>query len=513
MDLRGDAVGRYDALRDAMDGHWQRVDTVNFYSAVFPDGSLDREWAWATKAGETEREHGRAIMLQLNAGAPDTSIHVRTDPSVRRHFVYDHLDGLVLPLFRPGVFVMAPIAYWGSGKRDLRFAHTLRALAIDLDEPVLDSEGRPAVLGHCGRGSLPMPTFTVVSGTGVHLYYVLDEPLDMTPALQRAANALKHAMVDQLWTPATSNLADAQFEGIDQAFRVVGSHANLDEPDGHTGPARNVTAWKTGSTTSVRALTDAIDDPARREHVAKLFAPRMPWEQAKEKYPEWAERVEQRAKPQAWPIKRDLYEWWKRQAEHAVEGHRYHYLMALAIYGRKCAVPAYEVRADMMELLPILGAKGVAMSEIDVDDAMDAYDDKYLAWSRQAIEELTGIRIQPRKRNGRTRAEHLAWARSIQAEQDPEGSWRGHGKPSKEREVTEWIQAHPEATQAECAKALGVAPSTVHKYWKGGKRVTKKGRQICEYLAAHPDASITQIAHATGISRPTIIRYRNAFNE
>ena len=44
--------------------------------------------------------------------------------------------------------------------------------------------------------------------------------------------------------------------------------------------------------------------------------------------------------------------------------------MALAIYGIKCAIPLHEVRDDMMQLLPLLSAKGAPMGQVDVDDAL-----------------------------------------------------------------------------------------------------------------------------------------------
>lgn len=505
VDLRDGAVARYDAMRQAMDDGWKRVDPFDFYSSMFPQGTLDTAEAWASRSGHDGRVHGRAIMLQLNAGVAETSVQVRTDSTVRRFFVCDGLDGLLASVMEPGVFVMAPISYWGAS-RELRFAHSLRALAIDLDDPVLDRQGRPAFLAMAGQGRIPWPTFTVLSGTGLHLYYVLDEPLDMRPANRRAAQALKHALVDQVWTPETSHRPGAQFEGIDQAFRVVGSHANLDEPQGHPGAQRTVTAWRTGTALGVQALVDAIAEPARREDVARLFTPRMPWHQAAEQYPDWAERVSGRGAAKAWPARRGLYEWWKRQADKASEGHRYHYLMALAIYGIKCAIPLHEVRDDMIELLPVLSAKGAPMGQVDVDDALQAYDERYLTYGRQAIQELTAIPIEARKRNGRSRAEHLAWAREIQAAKDPEGTWRG-GKPSKQQEVTDWIAAHPEATQAQCAKALGVSPSTVHKYWKHGDRLSPKARLVHDYIRRHPEATAAQIAQATGVSRPTAYKY------
>ncbi|MDN8943492.1 hypothetical protein Q0P03_14350, partial [Staphylococcus aureus] len=72
-------------------------------------------------------------------------------------------------------------------------------------------------------------------------------------------------------------------------------------------------------------------------------------EEAEEKFPDWYERVifqgNKRAKK--WDIKRDLYDWWLIQSYKVKGGHRYLYLMCMAIYAVKCNNPKSEDREDM----------------------------------------------------------------------------------------------------------------------------------------------------------------------
>ena len=52
---------------------------------------------------------------------------------------------------------------------------------------------------------LPKATFVVNSGTGLHLYYVLDEPVPMYPQNQLYMKELKYALTRQIWNRFTSS--------------------------------------------------------------------------------------------------------------------------------------------------------------------------------------------------------------------------------------------------------------------------------------------------------------------
>ena len=69
-----------------------------------------------------------------------------------------------------------------------------------------------------------MPTFLVLSGNGLHLYYVFKEPIDLYPNIKsslRASNMTSHSA---FWEyKGTSQLKAIQYQSINQGFRMVGS--------------------------------------------------------------------------------------------------------------------------------------------------------------------------------------------------------------------------------------------------------------------------------------------------
>src|SRR5699024_11370833 len=88
----------------------------------------------------------------------------------------------------------------------------------------------------------------------------------------------------------------------------------------------------------------ADEDKLHLPDLTKAYAEtKYTLKEAKEKFPEWYERRILKGIPQKkWSIKRDLYDWWKRQIiDGASGGHRYFCIMTLAIYAIKCDV-SYE---------------------------------------------------------------------------------------------------------------------------------------------------------------------------
>ena len=106
----------------------------------------------------------------------------------------------------------------------------------------------------CIRDSiLPKATFVVNSGTGLHLYYVLQEPIPMYPHNQRCLKELKYSLTRQIWNRYTSTIKEPQIQGILQGFRVVGSGSKL-------GREYPVTAYRFGGPVELERLLDYIPD-------------------------------------------------------------------------------------------------------------------------------------------------------------------------------------------------------------------------------------------------------------
>ena len=75
--------------------------------------------------------------------------------------------------------------------------------------------------------------------------------------------------------------------------------------------------------------------------------------EAREKYPEWYERVVVNKSKQLkkWDICSKtgyaLYNWWLGKIGEVRGGHRYYYMMCLAIYACKCDVPKKKLKEDI----------------------------------------------------------------------------------------------------------------------------------------------------------------------
>ena len=540
MALPKDAIGLYEFMKNDLDKQFPRVEPMDFYRALFPEGALERR-------GSEDDHQGRAITIEL---LPNDDKDQQGKPKkkafkVRRAYVFDGLAELEDLIKADHTTVMAPMTYYGKA-RSLKNAHEMRAITIDLDEPRLYDTSGFNFFAQVQNGLQLPPTFTVLSGHGLHLYYVLEEPMPMYPANQKAAQTLKRALTEHIWTTWNSTNEKPQIEGINQGFRLVGGATKL-------GPGYRVLAWRSGPPVTLDQLTDIIRKPEKREAVQVMRQPRMKWEEAAAKYPEWAKKVKSGGGSGVWPVKRALYDWWLFHAADASYGHRYFYPMCLAIYAKKCGIPKEEAKKDALGFLELLcqnGPKDQPVTVQDVDAAFRAYDNHYLTFPRKTIEELTAIPIPPNKRNGRPQALHLARARAVQTFDDPEGKWRCKGAPSKEQEVRDYAAKHSDRTAEEVARDLGISPTTARKYmlskpskedrvlayvtahmgdkaadmasalgvglttvYKAIKQVNQKPskrEQVTSYAASHPDASPTEIARATGISRPTVYKYLKA---
>ncbi|MDK7294205.1 hypothetical protein QP487_12365, partial [Streptococcus pasteurianus] len=88
------------------------------------------------------------------------------------------------------------LSYRGKANTLLN-ARELNAIIIDLDsvslnelKNLIDSfDNTPGYFG-----AIPRPTFLVTSGTGIHIYYVLDQPVDLFPYLKQQFKELKYGL-------------------------------------------------------------------------------------------------------------------------------------------------------------------------------------------------------------------------------------------------------------------------------------------------------------------------------
>lgn len=320
----------------------------------------------------------------------------------------------------------------------------------------------------------PLPNYVCLSGHGVHLYYVFEEPIPLYPNIKTQLKAFKYALIDKMWNAYTSELDAKQYQGINQGFRVIGGNTKI--------PGAKVRAFQFN--THPFTLSDMGRYILEQYQVdeSKLYKEsKLTLEQAKEKYPVWYEKVVEgkNKSRKKWDIAEKvngnnpyaLYDWWKKQIEKgATYHHRYFDIMCLAIYGVKTGVPYEQVRKDAYAYIPFMNQvePSEKFTRADVKSALECYDDRYATFPIDDIEKITDIRIEKNKRNGQKQADHLEEARAIRdIRQKRQGKkWTdGNGRKPKKDIVEQWQAEHPNGIKADCIRELRIDRKTVSKYW------------------------------------------------
>ena len=324
----------------------------------------------------------------------------------------------------------------------------------------------------------PLPNYIVLSGHGVHLYYVFEYPVPLFPNIKLQLKELKYALTYKMWNPYTSTEEKCQFQGINQGFRVIGGKTKAGAAEPVTRAYRlNTHPFNLEQLNRYVEMKNRIDE-------TKLFKEsKLTLAQAQKKYPEWYEKVvlNKDRTPKKWDIAGKvhgdnpfaLYEWWIKQIKAgAAYRHRYFNVMCLAIYAAKCDVPEEKLRKDAAALIPFLNDinRDEPFTQEDVDCALECYDRRYCTFPIRDIEKLSGISISRNKRNGRKQAVHMRRITLLRDDDYPDGSWRNlEGRPkgsgTAENTVKEWRAAHPDGRKADCIRETGLTKPTVYKWW------------------------------------------------
>lgn len=220
---------------------WEWVSPYDFWRTIFPEGFLQprgEEVPWHERGGG--HPNGIAIQITNRTKTVKTKTGRRRDvPVVERFTLTDDLDGVmerVIDSNRKNESVFcAPVSFFGKSRvaENARFLH---AFAIDLDGVGVQElknmlkqfrNGRDPKFAADKWVSLPQPTFLVNSGTGFHLYYVLDQPIPLIPRIVPFVQEIKAMLTDYIWRDTVSTLEDVQHQGIYQPFRMPGTPTKL----------------------------------------------------------------------------------------------------------------------------------------------------------------------------------------------------------------------------------------------------------------------------------------------
>lgn len=451
---------------------FDEVEPKEFYRGIFPEGSFEK------KGVQVTGEYNGILISVTNKKREDGS------PVVKKFVVTDDLDVIDQVCQTDDFCLMSPISYAGRS-RTADHARFLYAFAVDLDRLKMKGDDpiglRALWINHIETmDRIPKPTYIVSSGTGLHLYYVLTDPVAMFKDTARKLQDLKRDLTSLIWHDTIvdiESVKDIQQEGIYQGFRVPGTI---------TKKGDRTRAFLTGEKISIGELlryTEGFRNSRERLEEGQFVKKKnLTLARAKELYPDWYERRIENDEPRGvWHVSRSVYEWWKREIQTgAVVGHRYYCMMMLAIYAQKCSmydpkhnpnpVTEEELKKDAFGLLDHMEALTVDednhFTTGDVLDALEAYNDKWITYPRNSVENRSGIRIKANKRNGRKQADHIRRITALRDLDYPGGTWRaGSGRKTKKDVVEEWRLRHPDGKKADCIRETGLDRKTVSKWW------------------------------------------------
>lgn len=437
-------------IRDYLRKYCDTLEPKEFYRSIFPVGELE-----TTGRLEKGKYNGIAVEL-INLGNGEVKAH--------KFLITDGLE-IIDELVESNNFVItSPISYIGRSRKS-EYARNIYALAFDLDgiteEKYLDDLFHQIEIEY-----IPKPTYIVWSGGNIHLYYQFISPMPCFDNVVSQLQKLKTALTKKLWNMYTTSLSSKpQIQSLFQGFRMPGTI---------TKGGNRTEAFLYGDPVDIEYLNSFLDEDQRVKEIVHKSS--LSLSEAKDKYPEWYEkRIIQKQPKGTWICKKDLYNWWKRKLKDEIkEGHRYYGIMCLAVYAKKCGIGREELEKDAFELLEFMDSLTVDESNhFTIDDvyaALELYNDSYITFPIDTITELTQIRIDKNKRNGRKQEEHLRRMRAVLEIDYPDGKWRntkGRPKGSKQAKmVEEWKKANPGGTIKDCLAELPVGKSTVYKYWR-----------------------------------------------
>lgn len=453
--------------------YYDEVEPREFYRAIFPEGDLQKKGEQRSEGSSVYKYNGIIV-----------SVTSRKKPNgrtlIKRYTVTDDLDTIDQVCQTDDFSLMSPISYVGK-ERTAENARYMYAVAVDLDRIRIEKGVPVGLISLLERhidltDRIPKPTFIVSSGTGLHLYYVLENPIALYPDTAKRLQRFKHDLTDLIWHDTICNIQskkDIQQEGIYQGFRVVGSI---------TKNGDRARAFQVGDPVSMEYLNGYISDESHRV-TGVSYKKKLTLQEAREKYPDWYERrVINKERKGSWHVSRNLYDWWKGQIlSGATVGHRYHCMAMLAVYAQKCSmydpkhnpdpVTQEELERDAWEIMRHMESLTVSednhFTTDDVLGALQMFHEKWISYPRSAVEYKSGISMPANKRNGRKQADHIKLMNFVRDEINHNTNWRqGNGRKSHADQVRQWRSDHPEGKKADCIRETGLSKSTVYRHWK-----------------------------------------------
>ena len=440
----------FNAKNEYLSEYYSKLTPKEFYRGIFPEGTF---------------EHCN----NMNEHKPNGILSILVDKE-RRGRSYNRLlfDDLGMLDYVAGKeFVIAsPIAFSGR-TRSSKMAYQFYGMAIDLDGVEVDNV--KDLIYQMENEVIPMASYIVNSGTGLHIYYVFEYPVPALPAYFDSFNALKKALSEIIWNQYTSTEKKKQFQGIFQGYRVPGTQSKFSEDC-------IVTAFKVGDKVTVNYLNSFVSDKDKADFDDMNYTSLS---EAKELWEDWYNRriiknepvgsyklsEKEKARRRRW------FETWKeKMMKGAYDGNRHYCIGVLFNYAMKAEIPLEEALEYALEMVPefnkLTTKPGNTFTEDDVYAAEIYYDRKFIKMGRKGIERMTGIDIGETKRNHRSQKDHLKRARAMRdlSLSEQGRSWTD-GRPDKRKIIEEWRKNNPLGSKNQCIKETGISKPTVYKWW------------------------------------------------
>lgn len=483
---------------DYMDTNYKRIEPMDFYREIFPKGSFEEKGKM-----DSVRKGNGIIVYKTPKGDTHTNI------------VFDDLQEIKECLnetrdcYTNAPFASLSLCSYVGRTRTNKNAFDCFGITIDVDD--VKENNLITLMHQASINIFPCPTYVVVSGNGVHVYYIFDTPIHITPENFQCLNDIKDILSAKVWNGYTSQREDPEFQGITQAYRMPGSK---------TKKGHRVVAYVTGTKINIETIIDNIqamtiienhyglsktykfekryqetrkkmnkmlqDKRVGFDMIAKLCynTDHIPLEQAKQKWPDWYERrVVNKLPAQHWTSNIALYNWWfKEISKKAVYKGRYYAIYGLTAFAQRCNVPYEKLKEDAYSLLEHFDSlspskdKDVRFTASDIEAAIGLYYTADLTrTSKKWLEKKVKFQLpDSHKRNGHDRNTHLAICRAMADTYRKLGQaedWDKGGRPTKENIINTFLKTHPEETSiTQIAQKCGVSRPTVYKYFKNLKK-------------------------------------------
>ena len=162
------------------DNEYEEVEPLDFYREIFPVGSFQDK-------GNTERKAGNGMLIYKN----EEGHHWHK-------FIFDDLAEIPNWYGKEDVYIRSS-SFIGKRSKNEN-ASMIYALVFDLDGQGITELQMVTQFMRKGT-NIPKATFVVLSGHGLHLYYVLEKPIRATMNNIRKLNKLKEGMTKLIWEP------------------------------------------------------------------------------------------------------------------------------------------------------------------------------------------------------------------------------------------------------------------------------------------------------------------------